>query len=50
MTNGPDIATVFHARSYGRFIEIRSNLRRKNFIQKIKAPNSLEAVLAADTL
>ena len=25
----PDMTTVFHARSYGRFIELQSNLRRE---------------------
>ena len=25
----PDVTTVFHTRAYGRFIEIKSNLRRK---------------------
>ena len=29
---------VFHARPFGRFIEIKSNLRWKNFIERIKTP------------
>ena len=27
--NSPDMTTVFHTLSYGRFIEIQSNLRKK---------------------
>ena len=34
---------------YGRFIEIQSNLRR-NFVERIKAPIFLEAVLAIDIM
>ena len=29
-STSPDMATVFQARQYGRFIEINSNLRKKN--------------------
>ena len=44
------MATVFYAWSYGRFIGIQSNLRRINFIERIKAPISLEAVLAVEIM
>ena len=27
--NSPNMTTVFHARLYGRFVDIKSNLRRK---------------------
>ena len=40
------MTTVFHARVSGRFIEIQRNLRRKKFIERIKATIFLEAVLA----
>ena len=46
----PDMKTAFHARSYGRFIEIKSNLRKKNFIERIKAPIFLEAVVAIEIM
>ena len=29
MSLRPDMATVFHERSYGRFIEVKGNLMRK---------------------
>ena len=44
------MTTVFPARSYGRFIEIKSNLRKKNFIEQIKAPIFLEAVVAIEIM
>ena len=37
----------FNNEPYGRFIEIQSNLRRKNFIEQTKASIFLEAVLAS---
>ena len=37
------MSTVFYAWTYGRFIE--SNIRRKNFIKRIKDPIFLKAVL-----
>ena len=40
------MTTVFYTWAYGGFIEIQSNLRKKNFIERIKAPIFLEAVLA----
>ena len=43
-------ATVFHTSMYGRFIEIQSNLRRKNFIERTKAPISLAAVAAMELM
>ena len=42
------ITTVIHAWTYGRFIEIQSNLRRKKFTEQIKASIFLEAVLAIE--
>ena len=45
------MTTVFHARSDGRFIEIKSNpSRKKLFIEKIKALIFLEAVLTIETM
>ena len=46
----PDVTTVFHTWVNGRFIEIQSNLRRKNFIERIKAPVFLEAVLVIEIM
>ena len=37
------MTTVFHAWTYGRFIEIQRNLDERNFIEQIKAPIFLEA-------
>ena len=42
--------TVFDTWAYGRYIEIQSNLRRRNFIERIKAPTFLEAVLAIEIM
>ena len=33
-TTNPDVATVFHARLSGRFIDIQSNNSAKNFINQ----------------
>ena len=44
------MTTVFYAWSYGRFTEIKSDLRRKNFKEQIKAPNFLEEVLAIEIM
>ena len=41
---------VFHTWPYGTFIEIQSNLRKKNFIERIKAPIFLKAVLAIEIM
>ena len=41
------MTTVFHARQYGRFVEIKNNLKRK-FIKIIKAPIFLEELLAIE--
>ena len=46
----PDVTTVFHTWVNGRFIEIQSNVRRKNFIERIKALIFLEAVLAIEIM
>ena len=35
---------------YGRFIEIQSNLGEKNFIEQIKAPIFLEAILVIEIM
>ena len=43
------MATVFHALSYCRFIEIQINFR-KNFIEPIKASIFLEAVLETEIM
>ena len=43
-------ATVFHTSMYGRFIEIQSNLSRKNFIERTKALISLAAVVAMEIM
>ena len=45
-SSSPDMTTIFHARPYGRFIGIESNLRRKKLIERIKAPIFLDAVFA----
>ena len=37
----PDMATVFHAWLYGRFIEIQSNLRRKKLHRKYQGSDFL---------
>ena len=45
------MTTVFHARLYGRFTKIKSKqilIEQINFIEQIKAPIFLEAVLAID--
>ena len=42
--------TVFHAKSYSRFIETTNHLRRKKLRKLIKAPIFLEAALAIETL
>ena len=42
---------IFHARPNGRFMEIKSNLRRKrNFTEQIKTPIFFEAVLAVENM
>ena len=41
---------VFHARSYGGFIEIQSNLRRKKLHRINQGPMFLETVLATDNV
>ena len=35
-STSPDMATVFHAKWYDIFIKIKSSLRRKNLIERIK--------------
>ena len=43
------MTTVFHEWSFGRFIEIETSGER-NFIERIKAPICLEAVLAIEIM
>ena len=45
-STSPGMTKIFHARSYVRFIKIQRNLRKRNFIERIKAPFFLESVLA----
>ena len=49
-STSPYMNTVFHAWPYGRFIEIRATSGERNFIEWIKAPIFLEAVLAIETM
>ena len=44
------MTTVFYTWPYGRLIEIQSNLGERNFIERIKAPNFLETVLAIEIM
>ena len=38
-STSPDMATIFHAWTYGRFIKIQSNLRRKKLHRTNQGPN-----------
>ena len=38
----PDLTTVFHARLYGRFIDIKTNFRRKKLHRMYQGSNFLE--------
>ena len=42
------MTTVFHTWAYGGFIEIQSNLRRRNFIERMKALIFFKAALAIE--
>ena len=44
------MTTVFHAWSYGRFIEIQNNLSRKKLPEQNKAQIFLEAILAIEIM
>ena len=44
------MTTVFYARLYCRFIEIQATSVERNFIEQIKAPIFLEAVLAIEIM
>ena len=44
------MTTVFHARRCGKFINLQSNLAGRNFIERIKAPIFLDALLAIETM
>ena len=44
------MTTAFHTKLYGTFIEIQSNLRRKNFIPQIKAPVFLEVLSTVEIM
>ena len=41
-STSPDMATVFHSRLHGRFIEIQNNLRRKKAHRTNQGSNFLE--------
>ena len=45
-----DVITVFHVWAYGRFAEMRGTSGERNFIERIKAPIFLEAVLAMEIM
>ena len=45
-----EMKTVFHARSYVRFIEIKGNLRRKNLHRTNQVFNFPESVFATETM
>ena len=45
-----DMTTVFHAWSYGSFIETRATSGERNFIEQTMAPIFLEAVLAIEVM
>ena len=34
----PEVTTAFHAETDGRFVEIKSNFRKRNFLERIKEP------------
>ena len=42
-STSPDMATVFHARPYGRFIEIKSNFRRRKLQLSFPGPEEAPA-------
>ena len=42
----PDMITVLHARLYGRFIEIQSNISRNKFPRKNQASHFVEGTLS----
>ena len=44
----PDMTAVFHARPYGKFIEIRTTSGERNLIERFKPSIFLEAVLATE--
>ena len=44
------MTTGLYIRLYGRFIEMQSNSGERNFIEQIKAPIFLEAVLAMEIM
>ena len=44
-STSPDLTTVFHTWPYGKFIEIQSTFRRRNFIERIRLQFFLEVVL-----
>ena len=46
----PDMKQYSLQRKYGRFIEIKSNPRRRKLMKWIKAPYFVEAVLAIETM
>ena len=44
------VTAVFHTWAYGRFIEIQRTSGERNFIERIKAPMFVEAVLAIEIM
>ena len=44
------MTTVFYAWSYSRFIKIQITSGERNFIEQIKAPIFLEALLAIEIM
>ena len=44
------MTTAFHVRPYRKFINIKSNLRKRNFIERIKDPIFLKTVLPLETM
>ena len=45
-SNSSDMAIVFHARLYGRFVEVKSSLRRKKLYGTNKGSNILGGVFS----
>ena len=44
------MTTLFHARSYGRFMEIQNKSLERTFIDSIKTPIFMETVLAIEIM
>ena len=50
MSTSSDMATVFHANPNSRLIELKRNFLEINFLESIRDPVFLEAVLAVKTM